>query len=60
MYVLAIREVLPRFRSVEGPQKDTVRSGVAKQPRTLSFKIKTNDKEKGGNVGLPNCFMYFD
>ena len=30
-YVLAIREVVPRFRSVEGPQKDTVRPGVAKQ-----------------------------
>ena len=30
-YVLAIREVVPRFRSVEGPQKDTVRPGVMKQ-----------------------------
>ena len=31
MYVLAIREVVPRFGSVEGPQKDTVRPRVAKQ-----------------------------
>ena len=46
MYVLAIREVVPRFRSVEGPQKDTVRPGVVKQqemPMEPLFDLGSNN-----------------
>ena len=43
-----------------GPTERYCKAWGCETTRTLSFKIKTNDKEKGGNVGLPNCLMYFD
>ena len=43
-----------------GPAERYCKAWGCETTRTLSFKIKTNDKEKGGNVGLPNCLMYFD
>ena len=51
MYVLAIPEVIPRFRSVEGPQKDTVRPGVAKQQESLVLRLKLVTKKKEGMWG---------
>ena len=36
-----------------GPAERYCKAWGCETTRSLSFKIKTNDKEKGGNVGLP-------
>ena len=43
-----------------GPAERYCKAWGCETTRSLSFKIKTNDKEEGGNVGLPNCLVYFD